>query len=56
MRAVAFGYIVAGTGNYDLPVVGVAAMMLVSAGLFAAIDCTRGLAEVPPAAIVPQPA
>ncbi|HEU4961565.1 MAG TPA: MFS transporter [Sphingomonas sp.] len=54
--AVAFGYIVAGTGDYDLPVVGVAAMMLVSAGLFAAIDCTRGLAEASPATIVPQPA
>lgn len=54
--AVAFGYIVAGTGNYDLPVIGVAAMMLVSAGLFAAIDCTRGLAEAPPAAIMPLPA
>jgi nitrate/nitrite transporter NarK len=54
--AVVFGYIVEGTGNYDLPVIGVAAMVLVSAGLFGAIDCTRGLAEPRLPAVVPQPA
>jgi nitrate/nitrite transporter NarK len=54
--AVAFGYIVASTGDYDLPVIGVAAMMLVSAGLFALVDCTRGLAEEPLSPLVPRPA
>jgi len=39
---VAIGYIIAGTGNYDLPVQGVALMVLIAAGLFALIDCTRG--------------
>jgi MFS family permease len=52
--AVAFGYIVEGTGNYDLPVMGVAAMMLVSAGLFASIDCTRGLTEDSSSPLVPR--
>jgi MFS family permease len=40
--SVAFGYVVAATGNYDLPLQGVAAMVLVAAGLFALIDCTKG--------------
>ena len=52
--AVAFGYIVEGTGNYDLPVMGVAAMMLVSAGLFASIDCTRGLTGDLSSPLVPR--
>ena len=39
---VAIGYIVAGTGNYSLPLQGVAAMVLIAAGIFALIDCTRG--------------
>ncbi len=53
---VAIGYVIAGTGNYDLPVQGVAAMVLVSAVLFALIDCTKGLdhktaTEMVPAAL-----
>ncbi|NJC09967.1 MFS transporter [Polymorphobacter fuscus] len=40
--SVAFGYVVAATGNYNLPLQGVAAMVLVAAGIFAFIDCTRG--------------
>jgi MFS family permease len=43
--AAAFGYIVQGTGDYDLPLQGIAAMVLVSAGLFALVDCTRGFTE-----------
>lgn len=41
--SVAFGYVVAATGNYDLPLQGVAAMVLIAAAIFAFIDCTRGL-------------
>ena len=41
--SVAFGYVVAATGNYNLPLQGVAAMVLVAAGIFAFIDCTKGL-------------
>ncbi len=41
--SVAFGYVVTATGNYDLPLQGVAVMVLLAAGLFAFIDCTRGL-------------
>ncbi len=44
---VAIGYIIAGTGDYSLPLQGVAAMVLVSAGLFALIDCTKGLDHKP---------
>lgn len=39
---VVIGYVIAGTGDYDVPVRGVAVMVLISAGLFALIDCTRG--------------
>lgn len=41
--SVAFGYVVAATGNYALPLQGVAAMVLLAAAIFAFIDCTRGL-------------
>jgi len=37
-----FGYIVAATGDYDLPVQGVALMVFVAAMIFSRIDCTRG--------------
>jgi nitrate/nitrite transporter NarK len=39
---VIFGYIVAASGNYDLPVQLVALMVLIAAGLFWLIDCTKG--------------
>lgn len=39
---VVIGYVIAATGDYDVPVQGVAVMVLISAGLFATIDCTRG--------------
>lgn len=53
---VVIGYVIEHTGNYDLPVEGVAAMVLVAAGLFAMIDCTRGFdhgaaPEMAPAAL-----
>ena len=41
--SVAFGYVVSATGNYNLPLQGVAAMVLIAAGIFAFIDCTKGL-------------
>ena len=44
---VAIGYIIAGTGDYSLPLQGVALMVLISAGLFAMIDCTKGLDHKP---------
>ncbi|QQV77339.1 MFS transporter [Sphingomonas aliaeris] len=40
--SVAFGYIVSATGDYNLPLQGVAAMVLVAAAVFAFIDCTKG--------------
>jgi nitrate/nitrite transporter NarK len=40
-----FGYVIAGTGNYELPVRGVAMMVMIAALIFARIDCTRGLDE-----------
>jgi MFS family permease len=40
--SVAFGYVVAATGNYNLPLQGVALMVVIAAGIFAAIDCTKG--------------
>ncbi|MBJ6123438.1 MFS transporter [Sphingomonas mollis] len=44
---VAIGYIIAGTGDYSLPLQGVALMVLISAGLFGVIDCTKGLDHKP---------
>ena len=38
----ATGYIIAGTGSYDLPVQGIALMVLIAAGLFAMIDSSKG--------------
>jgi MFS family permease len=40
--SVAFGHVVATTGNYALPLQGVAAMVLVAAGIFTLVDCTKG--------------
>lgn len=39
---VAIGYIIAGTGSYELPVWSVAAMVLIAGAIFATIDCTKG--------------
>jgi hypothetical protein len=39
----AFGYIVAGTGNYNIPVRAVAIMVFVAAVIFSRINCTAGL-------------
>jgi MFS family permease len=44
---VLFGYVVAATHNYELPLRTVAAMVLVAAVLFSRIDCTQGLTEEP---------
>ncbi|MBB4152234.1 MFS family permease [Sphingomonas jinjuensis] len=44
---VVIGYAIARTGDYDLPLRGVAAMVLVAAVLFALIDCTRGFDHKP---------
>jgi MFS transporter, ACS family, glucarate transporter len=42
-----FGYVVKATGNYDLPLRAVGAMVLVAAVLFARVDCTRGITDTP---------
>lgn len=42
---IVFGYAVAATGDYNLPLRGVAAMVLLAAAIFSQVDCTRGLAE-----------
>ncbi|MBC9032000.1 MFS transporter [Sphingomonas sp. JC676] len=51
--SVAFGYVVAATGNYNLPLQGVAAMVLVAAGLFVLIDCTKGFDHKAPPELAP---
>ena len=43
--ALLFGYVVRDTGSYDLPLRGIAAMVLVAALLFSRVDCSRGLVE-----------
>jgi MFS transporter, ACS family, glucarate transporter len=51
LSTIAIGYGVKVTGSYNLPVRGVAVMVLIAAGLFALVDCTRGLKpQVPQAA------
>jgi len=40
---VVFGYVIRATGNYSLPLFGIAAVVLISAGLFSQVDCSRGL-------------
>lgn len=40
--SVAFGYVVAATGNYNLPLQGIALMVVLAAAIFATIDCTKG--------------
>ena len=42
---VVFGYVIKATGNYNLPLRGVAAMVLVAAVVFSQVDCTQGLRE-----------
>ena len=44
---IVFGYAIEATGNYNLPLRGVAAMVIVGAMLFALVDCTQGLADEP---------
>lgn len=39
----AFGYIVSGTGNYNIPVRVVAVMVMLAALIFSRVDCTDGL-------------
>jgi len=51
--SVAFGYVVAATGNYNLPLQGVAAMVLVAAGIFLLIDCTKGFDHKAPPELAP---
>jgi MFS transporter, ACS family, glucarate transporter len=41
---IVFGYMLAATGDYNLPLRGVAAMVLLAAAIFSRVDCTRGLA------------
>jgi MFS transporter, ACS family, glucarate transporter len=43
-----FGYIVSGTGNYNIPVRVVAVMVFVAALIFSRIDCTAGMAAEDP--------
>jgi hypothetical protein len=40
---VVFGYVIRATGNYNLPLFGIAAVVLISAMLFSRVDCSRGL-------------
>ncbi len=42
---VVFGYVIRATGNYHLPLFGIASVVLLSAVLFSQVDCTRGLRE-----------
>ena len=42
---VVFGYAIRATGNYNLPLFGIATVVLISAALFSQVDCTRGLRE-----------
>jgi len=42
---VIFGYVVKATGDYNLPLRAVAAMVLIAAVFFSRIDCTNGLAD-----------
>ena len=42
---VVFGYVIRATGNYNLPLFGIATVVLISAILFSQVDCTRGLRE-----------
>lgn len=42
---IVFGYAITATGNYNLPLRGVAGMVLVAALVFSQVDCTRGLAD-----------
>ncbi len=44
----AFGYIVSGTGNYNIPVRVVAVMVFVAALIFSRIDCTAGMVAEDP--------
>jgi MFS family permease len=50
--SIAFGYVVAATGNYALPLQGVAAMVLIAAGIFTLIDCTKGFDHKAPPVVV----
>ena len=40
-----FGYAVKDSGSYDLPLRGIAAMVLIAALLFSQVDCSRGMVE-----------
>ena len=42
---IVFGYAITATGNYNLPLRGVAGMVLLAALVFSRVDCTRGLAD-----------
>jgi fucose permease len=50
---VIFGYVVKATGDYNLPVRAVAAMVFVAAVLFSRVDCTKGLTHDDPSAAPP---
>lgn len=42
---IVFGYAITATGNYNLPLRGVAGMVLLAALAFSQVDCTRGLVD-----------
>ena len=42
-----FGYVVERTGSYNLPLLFIAGMVLVSALIFASIDCTQTMDAEP---------
>lgn len=45
----AFGYIVSATGNYNIPVRVIAAMVFIAALIFSRVDCTEGFTSAPAA-------
>jgi nitrate/nitrite transporter NarK len=47
MSAVLFGYVVKSTGDYELPLRGIAAAVLVAAMLFACVDVSRNVDGLP---------
>jgi predicted MFS family arabinose efflux permease len=48
---VLFGYLVSWYGNYNIPIVVIAIMVMISAGLFCLIDPTRAIVSSPDAAV-----
>jgi nitrate/nitrite transporter NarK len=48
---IAFGYVVKATGDYNIPLRAVAAMVLLAAVVFSQVDCTKGMVDEAPVAV-----